>query len=289
MGLLAALGLGLGAALLAEQGDTSFRDPEGLTAALGLPVLATLPFVATGGGRDPGRRDARVVAMLDDPNGPLAEQYRILATKVLRQSQRRGSGMVLVTSPTGGEGKTTTAVNLALALSHLRGDRVLLVDTDLGRPAVHLLLGTYLDNGLAKLLAHPEDDPRGYVRHVHGLSVLQTGPFAQEVRAALASSRAQRAFRRLRQSYELVVVDSPPVLAVAEGLILERLVDSVLLVVRASSTPRQVVRRTVESLDPEKMIGAVLNAADTAVAPAYPYRYYEPEARSAVGGGGARP
>jgi Mrp family chromosome partitioning ATPase len=115
--------------------------------------------------------------------------------------------------------------------------------------------------------------------------VLRAGAFSPESRAALASPQGQRLFQRLREAFPYVIIDAPPILAVAEGLFLQQVVDRILLVVRARVTPRDLVRRAVESLDPARLAGAVMTDVDAgagAYAYAYPY-VREPNAATASG------
>lgn len=289
LGLLAGLGAGLAAAFLSEQSDTSFRNVEDLDLPAELPVLATIPRLAlrASASSDLPGLVSRGVPLLEDPFGPAAEQYRILATRMVG---RRGSPepcALLVTSAGAGEGKTTTAVNLALALAKMmRDEGVLLVDADLGRPGVDRLLDLPPGPGLAELLAQPDADPAEFVRNLRGLYVMTAGEYSPQTRASLSSPLAQRVLRRLRQRFAFVVVDAPPILAVAEGLILQQAVDAVLLVVRAGMTPRELVRRSLASLDPGRLAGVVMTDVD-GIAEAYSHAYFDPSRRSAGAAGGA--
>lgn len=288
MGLLASLGLGLAAVFVTEQVDTSFREPGDVEEALRMPVLAALPSAAAkrDGASDPAGFGH--VPVLDDPQGPVAEQYRILAARLLQTAESSPLSLV-VTSPVGSEGKTTTAVNLALALARMVEDEVLLIDADMGRAAAHRLLRVPPRPGLSDLLANPHDDPEAYVYHHHGLALLQAGEVPREERADLSSPRGQRIFQKLQQRFRYVIVDGPPVLAVAEGLVLQRLVRSIALVVRARKTPRDVVRQAVRSLDRSRLAGVILNDADPVAGYLEPYRYHDrSEARAAAGGGRGR-
>lgn len=274
LGLILGLGLGVGLAFFAEHLDRSYRDVDAIEDDLDLPVLATVPTLGAARG---GADEAAGVPLLTEVHGFAAEQYRILAAKLVRLNAADGErpgAAVLVTSPAGGEGKTTTAVNLALALAQNVDDEVLLVDADVGHQTVHRLLGLPPGSGLRRLLASPDDAPERYVRPHHGLAIIEAGPRSPRTRAALASPLAQRVFQRLRHRYPYVVIDAPPVLALAEGLILQQMVDSTLLVLRAGRTPRELARRAVEELDPSRLAGVVLNGADAAEY-AYPYRSYE--------------
>jgi polysaccharide chain length determinant protein (PEP-CTERM system associated) len=287
LGLLAGLGVGIAAAFLSEQGDTSFANVEDLDLPSSLPVLAAIPRLTA---KNAVRSDLpglvpRGVSLLEDPFGPASEQYRILAAKLVSRNGNGSSnrhGSLLVTSAGAGEGKTTTAVNVALALAKMmRDESVLLVDADLGRPAVHRLLDLSPAPGLAELLAQPDADPAGFVRNLRGLSVMTAGEYSPETRASLGSPLAQHVLRRLRQRFAYVIVDAPPILAVAEGFILQQVVESVLLVVRARVTPRELVRRSIASLDISRLIGVVMTDVE-GIAEAYTYPYFDPSRRAAA-------
>jgi len=149
---------------------------------------------------------------------------------------------------------------------------VLLVDADPGRPSIHRMLDMSAGPGLAALLAHPDEDPASFIRRRNGLYVLDAGEFDEPTRNALSSPLAERLFERLRRRFSCLVIDAPPVLAVAEGMMLQRLVDSTVLVVRAKSTPREWIRRALENIDFSRLAGVVLTDVDGRPL-AYPYPY----------------
>ena len=290
MGLVVALALGLGAAFVAEQVDPTFRGVDEVESALGLPVLAAVPPVPRKMLSRKRERSWEVrpeLALLDAPEDVAAEQYRILATRLTRHTGPSRPAVVMVTSPLLGEGKTTTALNLGLALARQGDDKVLVVDADVGRPAVHRFLGIPRGNGLEKLLTHPEEDPLRLARWHRGLWLLEGGHPSPEVRSLLSSPQAERVFQRLRQSFRYVIIDTPPVLAAAEGFALQQVADAVLVVVRARKTPRDAVRRALGGLDPARVVGAVLTGADAKSAYVYPYPYHEAhrEPAGALAGG----
>jgi capsular exopolysaccharide synthesis family protein len=262
LGLLAGLGVGFAAAFVREQLDTSYQTVEDLEVPTSQSVLAAIPSLPPPPRHSSAhqrRLPEREVTLLEDPFGPASEQYRILATKLLARAGTPPHGALLITSSSAGEGKTTAAVNVSLALSKmLAGESVLLVDADLGRPAVHRAFDIQIGPGLSELLADPDLDPNQFIRAQHGLYVLPAGEYSPETRATLSSPLGQRVLTRLRKRFAYVVFDAPPILAVAEGLILQQLVDSVLLVVRARMTPRELVRRSLASLDPVRLAGIVM-------------------------------
>jgi capsular exopolysaccharide synthesis family protein len=279
MGLLAGLGVGVIAAFLAEQVDTSFKDVDELQRFTGLPVLTAIPSI-------PPRRRPKgeggpqaSVVMVTDPFGHVAEQYRILATKLRARTAGRRPVVILITSPMGGEGKTTTSVNLALALSERTDESVILVDADLRKAGVHRVLGRPHGKGLKELLANPDAELGAFLRRFDHLHLIQAGgSMSAEVSAAgdLSSQYAQRIFGRLRERFAYVIVDAPPLLAMAESHVLQHMADLVLLVVRAGLTPKELVVRALESLEEAPNLSVILN--DTPVATTvygYVYKYYE--------------
>jgi capsular exopolysaccharide synthesis family protein len=279
MGLLAGLGLGVVAAFFAEQADTSLKDVDEVQRFTGLPVLTSIPSIQT---RRPRRGDSgtqSTVVMATDPYGHVAEQYRILATKLRARTAGRRPVVILVTSPMGGEGKTTTSVNLSLALSERTDESVILVDADLRKAGVHRFLGRPHGKGLKELLQNPDADLASFVRRFDDLHLIQAGGApSSEVSAAgdLSSAHAQRIFDRLRERFAYVVVDAPPLLAMAESHILQHKADLVLLVVRAGLTPKELVLRALESLEEAPNLNVILNDTATATtAYGYVYRYYE--------------
>ncbi|HUP24836.1 MAG TPA: Wzz/FepE/Etk N-terminal domain-containing protein [Thermoanaerobaculia bacterium] len=279
MGLAAGLGVGFALAFLVEQGDRSFRDVEELEASMNLRVLATIPSMDRGERRRAARGSTPSVAYLDEPNGPAAEQYRMLATRLVHGAGPGRSTSVLVTSPMIGEGKTTTAVNLALTLAGLVTESVLLIDGDLGRPNVHRLLQLPSGPGLGELLTGPQREPDRMLRWHQGLHVLTAGRTSPHTRMALGSRRGQELFDQLRGQFAYVVVDAPPILAVADTLALQGMVESILLVLRSGVTPREAARRALQGLDQARLIGIVMSDVEAAetYAGSYPYYTAEPD------------
>jgi capsular exopolysaccharide synthesis family protein len=301
MGFVAGLGLGLLAVLFVEQMDTSFDTIEDFQDFTNLPVLSAVPSISRRlGGSRPGKNpglsrltslkiDAEEItpgqlkhyqkhrlAVLSDPSSIPAEQYAILAMKVEQWMEQSGGRVLVVTSPAGGEGKSVTALNLSLALgASLRG-RVLLVDSDLRRPRVHQQLGLEATKGFSDLLTDTGGDISSYVSKVGNLDVIVGGTLPLNPVGLLASPQARELLVRLRQEYQLIVFDSPPIVPIADSLVLAGLADGVVLVVRARQTRRELFRRAIEGLGDAKVIGVVLNDVeygDTRYA--YAYRHYQ--------------
>jgi len=213
-----------------------------------------------------------------DPAAPMAEQYRILRANLKFLQAGRALGSILVTSSLPREGKTVTAANLAIAQARA-GVPTAIVDADLRRPVLHLLFG--LDNrvGLTDLLAGtvPPGDLGMVLRptEVPNLAVLPSGPEPPSPAELLGLPALPRILAELRAGAYSVLIDSPPVLPVADAVILSALVDGVLLVLRAGATPVQAVQRSRTSLERARarILGVVLNGASPFGPGGRAYRY----------------
>jgi len=201
--------------------------------------------------------DPRLVA-LAAPDSPAAEQYRVLYQRILRLAVRRPIRAVAVTSAGRGEGRTTTAANLALTAAQ-EGRPTVLVEADLRRPALARLLGLAPRAGVADVLAGRAELAQATGR-IGPLAIIAAGE-DRDPGALLRGPTAAALLDQLRALYELVVLDAPPALAFADGDRLSGDADAALLVVRAGATPRQVVRLALESLG-DRAAGIVLNDVD---------------------------
>jgi capsular exopolysaccharide synthesis family protein len=209
-------------------------------------------------GTHPATTPENRLVSLAAPESPAAEQYRVLHQRLLRLSARRPMRVVAVTSATRGEGRTTTAANLAITAAQ-EGRATVLVEADLRRPSLMRLFGFAPRAGLAEVLDGQAELSQALAR-VGPLSVLTAG----EVRDAAATghhARAAAVMEQLRAGFDLVVIDGPPALSVVDGDRLAGAADAVVLVVRAGATPRQVVRLALESLG-DRTVGMVLNDVD---------------------------
>jgi receptor protein-tyrosine kinase/non-specific protein-tyrosine kinase len=216
------------------------------------------------------------LAVLSDPQSIPAEQYSILAMKVEQWMEKSGGHVLVVTSAAGGEGKSVTALNLSLALAASMKGRVLLVDSDLRRPQVHHYLGLETTKGFSDLLDDPGSDVSPYISKLGNLDVIVGGACPVNPVGLLASPRSREILAHLRQEYRLIVLDSPPIVPIADSHVLAGLADGVVIVVRARQTRRELFRRAIESLGAANVLGVVLNDVeygDTRYA--YAYRHYQ--------------
>ena len=298
LGLVLGLVLGLILAYVLEALNTSIRRPEDLEAVLHVPGLAVIPRIT--GGSSNGR--SRLRALLGSPKPARAdagalmsggqtfsigiEAFRNLRTSLIWSDGGEALKTLVVTSAAPGEGKTLTAANLAVTLAY-DGLRVLLVDCDIRRPRVHGLFRMPRSPGLMELLTtsrHPSSDPVSApdaIREtsIAGLSVLTCGALPSNAANLLSSTRMRGLLQELREEYDIIVLDTPPVLATADAGIVASLTDGVLLVVRAGATDRNAAQRACQQLANvgARVVGTVLNDPGGPVAKEgdyyYPYDY----------------
>jgi len=231
-----------------------------------------LPRVDESAG-NPNAVDRRVVT-LTAPASVAAEQYRTLYYRLERMREVKPMKVVAFTSAMPGEGKTVTAVNLALAAARANPERrILLIDADLRRSQVAQVLGIRGKQGLAELLAG-ECEVRDVVRRFNAtkLAVIPAGSTPEEPTQVLAGSRMKQFLKAVRDNFDEVYIDLPPTLPFADATILGHQADGVLMVVRANVTPTKAINQAVEQLGGAPILGCVLNGAEVST-PAYLKNY----------------
>jgi len=203
------------------------------------------------------------------------EQYRRLAATLHEAQVEKGLKTIVVTSSIPKEGKTLTAVNLALTFSESYGRRVLLIDADLRRPSVHEVLGIRNEKGLSEAL-HSERPELPTVQVSPLLSVLTSGRPEQNPLAGLSSERMRTLLDAVSSQYDWVIMDTPPLALLSDAQILVRLTQAAVFVIRAGSTPFPVIDKAINEIGREFIIGTVLNGVEeTAIAAkAYYGDYY---------------
>ncbi|HTZ34036.1 MAG TPA: polysaccharide biosynthesis tyrosine autokinase [Methylomirabilota bacterium] len=282
---------GIGLALLREYLDNTVKTPDDIETLARLPSLAVVP--AFGDGIGPSKRtgalkgastnghEKRIELVAQHlPKSQMSEAFRALRTALLLSQPERPPQVILVTSALPREGKTTAAANLAVTLAQL-GDKTVLVDADLRKPGVGRLLnlGTGKYAGLSSYLAGVSSLDLVTVPHpqIPNLAAIPTGPLPPNPADLLSSHKLAEGIAELRNKYKFVVIDSPPIMAATDAVILSVQTDGVLLVVRSGETPKEAFTRTRDLLTSVKchLLGVVLNAVD-ASAPDYyySYRYY---------------
>jgi succinoglycan biosynthesis transport protein ExoP len=282
---------GIGLAILREYMDNTVKTPDDVETLARLPSLAVVPAFedSHGDGRRKktlsealGNGHARHVELVAQhlPKSQMSEAFRALRTALLLSQAGRPPQVILVTSALPREGKTTAAANLAVTLAQL-GDRTLLIDADLRKPGVGRLLnmngGKYA--GLSSYLAGVSSLDLVTVQHpaIPNLSAIPTGPLPPNPADLLSSHRLADAIAELRTKFKFIVIDTPPVMAATDAVILSVQADGVLLVVRSGETPKEAFTRTRDLLVSVKcrLLGVVLNAVNSSAPDYYySYRYY---------------
>lgn len=295
LGLLMGLGLGIVVAIVVEFADRSLRTLEQVEKYLELPALGVVPSLESlainaysyGENRNGAPRklrsaaDGRVEIELiphSHPRATVAESYRAFRTALLL-SRAGGLKSLVVTSTLPGEGKTSTSVNLAVVLAQL-GKRVLLLDGDLHKPRLHELFRISNRVGLVSILAEDVDATAAIKpTNVPGLYVVPSGPTSPNPSGLLASTRMESFLESARQSFDYVVIDAPPVAAVADAIILGYLTDGAILTIHAGRTPREQVARSRDRLVRAnvRVLGVLLNQVDARAERYSDYGYYSQE------------
>jgi capsular exopolysaccharide synthesis family protein len=219
--------------------------------------------------------EAHLVSLVA-PTSFEAEQYRILRHAVEQRHRDSGLRTLAVTSPSGGEGKTTTSINLGGALAQGREARVLLLEADLRRPAVLRQLGLHGESpGLVEAVLDAGLCLADVIRPcpTYNLDVLPSGKPPLAPYEVLKSPRLGELFDQARAAYDYVVVDTPPVLPCPDYRLLEKAMDGTVLVVAANRTPRDLVDAALGLLDPTRVLGLVFNG-DRAPGRRYQDHYY---------------
>jgi capsular exopolysaccharide synthesis family protein len=273
LGLAAGLALGLGAAFLRESLDDRLTSKEAAEHAGGVPVLAMTPVVTSW-----RRRKKPLVVTVADPTSPAAESYRSLRTSLQFARQGQQLRCVMVTSPGVNEGKTATLANLGVVFAQA-GERVVIVSGDLRRPRIGDFFGLDEQVGLTSVLLGQRalEETLLPVPGFGRLTLLPAGPVPPNPAELLNSAR--EIFTRLRHHFDLVLIDSPPVLPVTDAAILAGHADVTLLLAAAGQTRRDDLRRAAEKLGQvdATILGIVLNKVTRQTERNYGYTYsYKP-------------
>ena len=276
LGLLFGLFTGLTLGLFLEKMDTRLRDAHEIQEMLQLPPLAVIPQ---------GHwklREADVAApvgpeLLRDPRSPFSESFRALRTSMQLSSTSRQSKLITITSCQPAEGKSTVAVNTAAVLAQ-GGKRVALVDTDMRRPSVYKRLGIEGGKGLSEVLTghYSLDEATHTHSTLSSLDVIPSGTVPPLPADLLASDAMTELVQQLRQRYDYVIFDTPPILSVTDPTIVAAQSDGIVLVIRQGFCTRGMLARTAATLRDldVKVYGFVLNGVDASLPEYYGYLGY---------------
>ena len=273
LGFLVGTILACGLAFFFEYLDSRIKTPDELKAHLGLPSLGMVPALEkkSWSGGEP------MIHTGVPPN--FVEAFRTIRTNVLFSSAEEGSRVIVITSTGPGEGKTTVASNLAIGFAKA-GQRVLLVDADMRRPRVHEVFGHKQEPGLSNLMVgNAKASQSVHKTAVPGLWVLAAGHNPPNPAELLGSQRFRDFLNSLKEHFDFILIDSPPVMAVTDAAIAANAASGVLFVVGAEMTSRHAARAAVEQLEQgrARFIGAILNRVELERNAYYYSHYYRRE------------
>jgi polysaccharide chain length determinant protein (PEP-CTERM system associated) len=305
-GLAAGCALGFGSAFGIEILRRGFVSAEEIEVTLGLPVIAAISHYESawpGGTKESAkiRRQDRMLALpglareasgggsgtqiavgpelvaMWYPRSAVAEQYRVAATRLGLMVDRKESTVVVMSSAIMGEGKTSTAMNVSYVLARDMNKKTILVDCDLKRPMVHAYAGMEQSAGLSEVLMglKPFEECINYHEQL-GLWILSAGIVQSGTAALTHVEQLAKLIGQLRTKFDYIVMDSPPLLPVAESMLIVRMADVVAHVIRARSTRRDVVMNALKMIGEERPLGVILNGIE---AKDSPYSYYSYSAR----------
>lgn len=217
--------------------------------------------------------------LLKNPKSPISEAYRTLRTNVQFSSVDKNLKVILVTSSGPSEGKTTTAVNLALSFAELN-KKTIVIDCDLRKPTVHKRFNLSNQKGLTNLFVEDITFEETVQRINDNLYVLTSGILPPNPAEMLSSSTFKSFIENLRQSFDVIILDTPPVIAVTDAQVLSTISDGVILVVSSGQADKEAAKRAKELLESVRanIIGVVLNKVEINSRNKYGYYYYYGEA-----------
>ena len=282
VGVILGLGLGIGAAFLVHSLDTKLRTLEDMENFVRLPIVGTIPTIreseskieefnrmiehAEGDNREQLVKSLHYVMMQlvshYAPKSPIAEAYRTLRTNILAK-KGEGSMTMLISSSGPKEGKSTTIVNLAITLSQMNS-RVVLIDLDMRRPMVHNKFSVEKENGSSDYLIDSDVKTEQIAKPsgIMNLDLITSGFVPPNPSELISSARMDQMIVELKERYDYILFDTPPIIAVTDALILTKKVDMTFIVVRCGFTEKGIIKRTKELMEniDSKIDGIIVNS-----------------------------
>ncbi len=267
LGLIMALFGGVGLALFLEYLDNTIKTPDDIEERYELPVLSTIT-------KSKDKKQPPYKVVLEKPSSALAESFKTLRTSVLLSSAGSPPQTIMVTSMAPQDGKTTIACNLAASIAE-SGSRVVLIDGDLRRPMLHEIFGLDNTEGLSTFIAGTSDIKVDELAAHNNLYVVTSGPKPPNPSELLISKRLKILLGAFKEKFDFIVLDTPPLISVSDALVISKIVDASLVVVRFAKTSYEMMNHGMKQLEgiDAKLIGAVINEVDERKSGHYYYLY----------------
>lgn len=269
IGFILALAAGIGIALLIEYLDNTVKSAEDIEKRYGLTILGTVLQT---------RKNEQIENIFVENNrSPIAESYRLIRSSLLLSSADHPPQIILISSMKPQEGKTSTALNLARAMAQV-ADKVLLIDADMRKPRVHSLLGVTNETGLSNFLSGNIDEYHIHKTNEDKIYILPAGPIPPNPVELISSQRMKILIKQLSKDFDYIIIDSPPIINLADGLVLSTMVDGIVLVTRTGKVTFEMFNAGLKKLQDFKphILGVILNAMSVRFSgPQSYYHYYE--------------
>ncbi|HYT41409.1 MAG TPA: CpsD/CapB family tyrosine-protein kinase, partial [Methylomirabilota bacterium] len=233
-----------------------YRKAEDFHGTIDVPVLGTIPRNNIAQGRH------RLLITLQEPESLITEQYRILYSKLSQLIKGNPQSIFAISSSIKGEGKTISSLNLAVVMARDFGKKILLIEGDFRNPCIARYLQLKPQTGMIDILLNNADFQSSVLTFaVENLSILPVVKSVQNSSSVLSSQEMIMLISMLKEKYDFILIDCPPILSLPDMNIIEKLVDGILLVIRAERIPRDAVKTALNSLGTDKIVGVILNDA----------------------------
>ena len=292
LALFFGLAFGIGFILFSEFLDSTIKSIEEIERR-GLAILAIIPAIGKENNKKTKKKGYKLNLKLsnsekierrllthEDPKSPISESYRSLRTSLIYDTNDEDCKIILVSSPGPGEGKTTTVANLAITYANM-GKRTLLVDADLRKPVLHKMFKNAHNKGLTNFLSNSDKDIKNILfdSGVENLKIITSGVVPPNPSELLASDNMYDFINQAKDNFDVILFDTPPLIAVTDAFVITKFVDKFLLVVRASVTQKGALERSLVNMDNmgHSIDGVVFNGVDesSTYGGGYYYNYYQ--------------
>ena len=280
LAIIVGLSMGIGLAFFLEYLDNTIKLPEEVNSILKIPYLGPIPAIAAteteAGGNTEDRSPADDLIILHSPKSTASESFRGIRTSILFSTADTSPQVILVCSAGPREGKTITSANIAIAMAQA-GGKVVILDCDMRRPKMHKLFSLERDRGMSNILVNNCTLDEAVIHtSIPNVDIIPSGPIPPNPSELLQSHHMKSLIEELKPHYERIIIDSPPVTAVTDAVILASIVDGVVVVIRAHETHREMIKNGIGQLKAVNahILGAVLNGVDMGRDSHYYYQYY---------------